>query len=119
MTRIAIGGFLHETNTFAPTKAVYDDFVHGGGWPSMAVGTDVLEVMRNINVGLAGFVAAAEAQGWELAPTISAAASPSAHVTRDAYERIVTDMIERIRAEGPRRWAVSDLHGPQAFGNFD
>mgnify|MGYP003454481137 CR=1 FL=1 len=32
MTRIAVGAFLHETNTFAPTKATYDDFVHGGGW---------------------------------------------------------------------------------------
>jgi len=38
MTRIAVGAFLHETNTFAPTKATYDDFVHGGGWPSMAHG---------------------------------------------------------------------------------
>ncbi len=38
MTRIAVGGFLHETNTFAPTKATYADFVHGGGWPSMAHG---------------------------------------------------------------------------------
>src|SRR5439155_11593025 len=47
MTRIAVGGFLHETNTFAPTKATYDDFVHGGGWPAMAQGTDVLRVMRN------------------------------------------------------------------------
>jgi len=56
MTRIAVGGFLHETNTFAPTKATYDDFVHGGGWPAMAQGTDVLRVMRNINIGLAGFV---------------------------------------------------------------
>src|SRR5207248_2386609 len=36
MTRIAVGGFLHETNTFAPTKATYADFVHGGGWPAMA-----------------------------------------------------------------------------------
>src|SRR3984957_16594940 len=119
MTRIAIGGFLHETNTFAPTKAVYDDFVHGGGWPSMAVGTDVLEVMRNINVGLAGFVAAAEAQGWELAPTISAAASPSAHVTRDAYERIVTDMIERIRAAGPLDAGYLDPHGAMVSEHFD
>ena len=51
MTRIAVGAFLHETNTFAPTKATYDDFVHGGGWPSMAHGADVLKVMRNINVG--------------------------------------------------------------------
>ena len=64
MTRIAVGGFLHETNTFAPTKATYDDFVHGGGWPSMAVGADLLKVMRKINVGLAGFVEAAEANGW-------------------------------------------------------
>ena len=52
MTRIAVGGFLHETNTFAPTKATYDDFVHGGGWPAMALGADVLKTMRNINVGL-------------------------------------------------------------------
>ena len=64
MTRIAVGAFLHETNTFAPTKATYDDFVHGGGWPSMAHGADVLKVMRKINVGLAGFVEAAEANGW-------------------------------------------------------
>ena len=74
MTRIAVGAFLHETNTFAPTRATYDDFVHGGGWPSMAHGADVLKVMRKINVGLAGFVEAAEANGWELVPTISAAA---------------------------------------------
>ena len=40
MTRIAVGGFLHETNTFAPTKATYADFVHGGGWPAMAHGAD-------------------------------------------------------------------------------
>ena len=56
MTRIAVGAFLHETNTFAPTKATYDYFVHGGGWPSMTHGADVLKVMRKINVGLAGFV---------------------------------------------------------------
>src|SRR5215212_9535938 len=101
MARIAVGGFLHETNTFAPTKATYDDFVHGGGWPAMAQGADVLNVMRHINVGLAGFVEAAESRGWELLPTISCGASPCAHVTREAYERIVRVMIEGIAAAGP------------------
>ena len=48
MTRIAVGGFLHETNTFAPTKATYADFVHGGGWPAMTHGSDVLKVMRQL-----------------------------------------------------------------------
>ena len=82
MTRIAVGGFLHETNTFAPTKATYADFVHGGGWPSMTQGADVLRVMPHINVGLAGFVGEAEQNGWELVPTIACGASPSAHVTK-------------------------------------
>ncbi|KRP89569.1 microcystin degradation protein MlrC [Bradyrhizobium pachyrhizi] len=119
MTRIAVGGFLHETNTFAPTKATYDDFVHGGGWPSMTHGADVLKVMRKINVGLAGFVEAAEANGWELVPTIFAAASPSAHVSKDAYERIVTEMVDGIAAAGPIDAVYLDLHGAMVTEHYD
>lgn len=119
MTRIAVGGFLHETNTFAPTKATYDDFVHGGGWPSMTRGADVLKVMRKINVGLAGFVEAAKANGWELVPTLFAAASPSAHVSKDAYERIVTEMVDGIVAAGPIDAVYLDLHGAMVTEHHD
>ena len=119
MTRIAVGGFLHETNTFAPTKATYADFVHGGGWPAMAQGADVLKTMRHINVGLAGFVEAAEANGWELVPTISCGASPSAHVTKDAFERIVKVMVEGIRSAGPLDAVYLDLHGAMVTEHFD
>jgi microcystin degradation protein MlrC len=119
MTRIAVGGFLHETNTFAPTKATYADFVHGGGWPAMAEGADVLKVMRNINVGLAGFAEAAQAAGWELVPTISCGASPSAHVTEDAYERIVKVMIDGIKAAGPLDAVYLDLHGAMVTEHLD
>src|SRR5229473_3087143 len=119
MTRIAVGGFLHETNTFAPTKATYDDFVHGGGWPAMAMGTDVLKVMRNINVGLAGFVEQAEAQGWEMVPTISCGASPSAHVTRDAYERIAGVIVDGIKAAGSIDAVYLDLHGAMVTEHLD
>src|SRR4051794_114642 len=119
MARIAVGGFLHETNTFAPTKAAYDDFVHGGGWPAMAQGADVLRVMRKINVGLAGFVEAAEVQGWQLIPTISCGASPSAHVTRDAYERILKVMIEGIKGAGNLDAVYLDLHGAMVTEHLD
>ena len=47
---------------------------------------------------MAGFVPAAEAEGWELVPTIWCAASPSAHVTRDAYERVAKTMVDGIAA---------------------
>src|SRR5258706_7343196 len=119
MTRIAVGGFLHETNTFAPTKATYDDFVHGGGWPAMAQGAQLLEKMRNINVGMAGFVPAAEAEGWELVPTIWCAASPSAHVTKEAYERVAKTMVDGIKAAGPLDAVYLDLHGAMVTEHLD
>jgi microcystin degradation protein MlrC len=119
MTRIAVGGFLHETNTFAPTKAVYDAFVHGGGWPPMREGTKLLETMRNINVGIAGFIPAAEAEGWELVPTIWCAASPSAHVARDAYERVARTIIDGIAAAGPIDAVYLDLHGAMVAEHLD
>src|SRR5271155_4606731 len=111
MPCIAVGGFLHETNTFAPTKAGYADFVHGGGWPAMTQGAGVLKVMRNINVGLAGFIGEAETRGWDLVPTTFAAASPCAQVTKDAYERIAKVIVDGIANAGPLDAVYLDLHG--------
>jgi microcystin degradation protein MlrC len=119
MPRIAVGGFLHETNTFAPTKAAYADFVHGGGWPAMTQGADVPKVMRNINVGLAGFIDEAETHGWELVPTIFSAASPCAHVTKDAYERIAKVIVDGIAKAGPLDAVYLDLHGAMVSEHFD
>lgn len=119
MTRIAVGGFLHETNTFAPTKATWEAFVHGGGWPAMTTDADVLKVMRGINVGLAGFVEDAEARGWELIPTIACGASPSAHVTKDAFERVVKVMIDGIKAAGKLDAVYLDLHGAMVTEHLD
>jgi microcystin degradation protein MlrC len=119
MTRIAVGGFLHETNTFAPTKATFADFVHGGGWPAMTQGADLLATMRDINVGLAGFVGQAQANGWELVPTIACGASPSAHVTQDAFERIVKVMVDSIAAAGSLDAVYLDLHGAMVTEHLD
>src|SRR6202023_1770495 len=82
-------------------------------------GADVLKIMRNINVGLAGFIKQADTQGWEMVPTISCGASPSAHVTRDAYERIVKVMIDGIKAAGPLDAVYLDLHGAMVTEHLD
>jgi microcystin degradation protein MlrC len=119
MTRIAVGGFLHETNTFAPTKASYDGFVHGGGWPPMREGAALLEKMRNINVGMAGFIPVAETEGWELVPTIWCAASPSAHVAKDAYERVARTIVDGVKAAGRIDGVYLDLHGAMVTEHLD
>jgi microcystin degradation protein MlrC len=119
MTRIAVGGFLHETNTFAPTKATYDAFVHGGGWPRMALGANVLKTLRRINVGLTGFIGAAEAERWELVPTIFTAATPCAHVTEDAFERIAKVIVDGIASAGKLDAVYLDLHGAMVTEHLD
>ncbi|HWW46251.1 MAG TPA: M81 family metallopeptidase [Xanthobacteraceae bacterium] len=119
MTRIAIGAFLHESNTFAPTKADYDAFLRGGGWPKLLRGRDAIEGTRRINVGLCGFVEEAEAAGWELVPSLWAAASPSAHVTKDAYERIAAELLASIAGAGAIDAVYLDLHGAMVAEHVD
>jgi microcystin degradation protein MlrC len=117
--RIGVGGFLHETNTFAPTKASYRDFVQGGGWPALSTGRALIEATRKTNIGISGFVEAAEAEGWELAPTAWCSASPSAHVREDAYERIAKLIVDGLAAAGPLDGIYLDLHGAMVAEHLD
>ncbi|GJH16825.1 M81 family metallopeptidase [Caballeronia novacaledonica] len=115
--KILIAGFQHETNTFAPTKASYQSFIQGEGFPPMAYGEDVLK-LRDVNVPIGGFIQWAEANGHELIPVIWAGASASAHVTEDAYERIAGAIVDRIRAGGFDAIYL-DLHGAMVTEHLD
>ncbi len=44
---------------------------------------------------------------------------PSAHVTKDAFERIVKEMIDGIAAAGPLDAVYLDLHGAMVTEHFD
>src|ERR1700727_1309901 len=85
----------------------------------MTQGADIFKVMRNINVGLAGFIGEAENHAWELVPTIFAAASPCAHVTKDAYERITDVIVDGIKSALPLDAVYLDLHGAMVAEHFD
>ncbi|MEE2952717.1 MAG: M81 family metallopeptidase [Pseudomonadota bacterium] len=117
--RIAVGGFMHETNTFAPTKAGLAAFEHGGGWPTMVEGAAVFEALRGVNMGLCGFMAEAERRGWSLVPTLWTAASPSAHVTEEAFETIAETIVAGIKAALPVDAVYLDLHGAMVTEHLD
>ena len=63
MARIAVGGFLHESHSFAPRPTTYADFLQPGGLPPFSAGADLIEAMRPRSVPLAGAIAVAEAAG--------------------------------------------------------
>ena len=45
MARIAVAGFLHETNTFAPIKTTWDDFLRAEDFPGLTEGAAILETV--------------------------------------------------------------------------
>lgn len=117
--RVAIGGLLHETNTFAPTKADYEAFVQGGGYIPMTRGARLFEVAQGINLGVAGAIAHGREAGWDMVPTLWAGAIPSAHVTKDAYEAIVAEILEGLASAGPLDGVYLDLHGAMVCEHLD
>lgn len=117
--RIAVGGFQHETNTFAPAKATLADFEAPDAWPGLTRGAPVLDAVRGINLPLAGFVAEATSAGHTLLPLTWCSATPSAHVTRDAYESIAAMMLEDLRACRDLDAVYLDLHGAMVAEHVD
>lgn len=119
MPRIAIGGFLHETNTFAPSKADYAAFDGGSGYGPIRRGDEIFQHLTHVNAAIAGAIAVGRAEGWDLVPTLWCAASPSAHVTEDAFERIGGEIIDRIAAAMPLDGVFLDLHGAMVCEHVD
>lgn len=117
--RIAIGGFQHETNTFAPSKATWADFVQGGGWPAMVTGAGILEAVSGANIPITGFITEAKTRNHILIPTTWCAASPSAYVTEEAYERIAGMIVAGIRQALPVDAVYLDLHGAMVTEHLD
>jgi len=109
--RIAVGGFHHETNTFAPTRARLADFEAPDAWPGLTRGDDLPAAFAGMNIGISGFLEAAAERAWSLAPLLWANAGPSAHVERDAYERIAGELVDRLRRAGPVDGVYLCLHG--------
>ncbi|CAM4013511.1 M81 family metallopeptidase [Bordetella tumulicola] len=116
--RIGIGGFQHETNTFAPSRATWEEFADkGGGWPKLVSGAALFDAVAGANIPVAGFIDAMQAHA--LLPTTWAAASPSGYVTRDAYERISGMILDGLKQAMPLDGVYLDLHGAMVAEHHD
>ncbi len=116
--RILVAGFQHETNTFAPSQADWAAFQSGAGYPASSHGAAMLERMGPTSLPMGGFIRDAQERGWQLVPSIWAAATPSAHVTRDAFERIAAALLEDAQRQSFDA-VYLDLHGAAVAEHVD
>jgi microcystin degradation protein MlrC len=111
--RIAIGGISHETNTFSTLPTDLSLFerrgVHGG--------EALIPAFAGTKTIVGGFLDGARSEGFEVVPTMLAEAAPSGTVTAEAFDRLMTLLIDGLREAGPVDGVLLELHGAMVAEN--
>ncbi len=111
MAKIAVGGWQHETNTFGPIKADYHAFERADEWPPLSRGDAMFGTVRGVHLPINGAIDALTEQGHRLVPLLWCSATPCAHVTENAFDRIMSMLLEELYAALPVDGVYLDLHG--------
>ncbi len=117
--RIGIGGFLHESHSFAPRPATWPDFAEGA--LGLLEGEALVRVLRDTSLAAAGAMRAAQAAGATIVPLAWCVASPSGPVQDAAFERIAArlcDALARAHDAEPLDGVFLDLHGAALVDSF-
>lgn len=107
--RIAIGGFMHESNTFAPLPADLARFREG----SLTHGPAMVPAWREAHHEVGGFIEAADRFHFELVPIGMAWATPSGPVADDFFELFCDVLVAGCR-EAHADGVLIALHGAMA-----
>ena len=102
--RIAVGGIMHESNTFNHRLTSFEDF-------RVQRGDELLSWWRDAPHEVGGFIAGAESFGYELVPTLMAQATPGGMVTHEAFERLTGELLERLSCAPQPDGLLLALHG--------
>ncbi len=119
--RLAVGGFMHESHSFAPRPTRYVDFLTPGGFPPLVRGQPLFAAVRGTSVPIAGAIPVGEAAGATLVPLAWGFANPAGPVEDEAFERIAAMICAELSAAldgGPLDGVYLDLHGAAVCVSF-
>src|SRR5262245_2094699 len=109
--RIALGGILHETSTFAKTRTTLADFADGFG---LFRGPEILDRFRGANICTGGFIEGAARHGFEIVPLLWGFPYPSGLIAAADYATLKGEFLQRLRdaqAAGGMDGVLLDQHG--------
>jgi microcystin degradation protein MlrC len=106
LPRIAVGGVMHESNTFLPLRTGRRQFEEG----SLTRGPELVRTWRDAHHEMGGFLAGAEQFSYEVVPTTMAWATPAGPVDDAFLDEVVDAIIADCRRE-PIDGLLLALHG--------
>ncbi len=113
--RIAIGQIMHETNTMFGPPTPVEEFQRQG-WD---IGQEILDEDTGVRTYLGGMIDAGERHRVEIIPTFSANAHPSGTIERDAFDTMLTTLLDGIRNAGELDAVCVALHGAGSAEGID
>ena len=114
MSRIALAGLMHETNTFAAGTAKMADFEAPGGWPPLVRGDALPAALASTSTPMSGALKVLAEAGGEPVPLLWTLALPSGPVDHTTFEALAGEIVERLAAAHAARpvdGVFLDLHG--------
>jgi microcystin degradation protein MlrC len=111
--RIAIAGFMHESNTFNPKITDRAAFAA----QSLVFGPELIKEWRNAHHEVGGFLEAAEVEGFEPVAIVMAWATPAGPVADAVFEEVVSHIIEGIQKQQPEGLLLA-LHGAMVTQSY-
>ena len=92
--RLALLGMSHETNTFSRVPATYDRF-------DIFRDDEIVSQYAESQSTNAGFLEAANRFEVDVVPLTFANTGPIGTITKDAFDRIIGELLDRLRDDGP------------------
>lgn len=114
MATIAIGGILHESNTFSNVPTDRAAFESG----YLIFDTEILDVWGESHHEIGGFIEGASTYNWDLHPTLMAAATPAGRVTDAFFNETVAELIQRIQSVPNLDGVLLALHGAMVVESY-
>lgn len=109
--RIAIGGIMHESNTFNPKPTRLADF-------GIQREAEISAWWAKAHHEVGGFIDGADQFGFELVPLLMASATPGGTVSAEAFEALTGELLALLRAAGEIDGLLLALHGAMVSESF-
>ncbi len=109
--KIAVGGLLQETNSFAALNTTLEDFEVGVPSPPVYRGQELLEKIGEVNLAISGALKVLRRTEATILPLLWGEGGAAGPVTDEAFENLVGDLTTRLKAAMPVDGVFLDLHG--------
>ena len=113
--RIAVLGLSHESNTYAPVPASLDRWLEAGP----VAGAQVAAEFKDAQATLSGYLElGTDDPEIEMVPLLFYRLTPMGPITSDAFETMVSRLLEELNGNGPWDGVLVAIHGAAVSENY-